>query len=120
MRPVDFIGRIVKTESKQLVSQVEGTIFPYEDKVRGTSGWQGNLLKWKDQQALLDAQQAGERLLLLCNDGRQGEIVLTPDVADWGTGMTFRGVGALSEPTRPPSWRLLDRSRADDGAPDPT
>jgi len=118
MRPVDFIGRIVKADSKQLVSQVEGTIFLYEDKVRGTGGWQGNLLKWKDEQALLAAHQAGERLLLLCNGGRQGEITLDPEVGDWGVGIRLRGVGRLSEATVPPSWRSLDRLRPEDGNPD--
>jgi|GEM_PF-4777532 len=120
MRPVDFIGRVLKVENKESISKVEGTIFQYEDKIKKTSGWQGNFLKWTNEEGLLAAQRAGERLLLVCNDGRQGEIVLQPDVADWGTGMRFRGVGSLSPATVPPAWRLLDRTRAEDGNPDPT
>ena len=120
MRPVDFIGRVVKAADGQTISQVEGTIFQYEDKQRGHAGWQGNFLKWQNEEVLLAAHMAGERLLLACNDGRQGEIALMPEVGDWGTGINFHGVGSLSEATRPPSWRLLDRSHADDGAPDPT
>ena len=120
MRPVDFIGHIVKADNKQVIALVEGTIFRYEDKLRGTSGWQGSLLKWQNTAALLAAHAAGEPLLLVCNDGRQGAIILEPAVADWGAGMTFRGVSALGEPTAPPSWRYLDRTSAEDGAPDPT
>lgn len=118
MRPVDFIGRVVKAENKQIVSHVEGTIFAYEDTLKGTSGWLGNLLTWKNEEALLAAHKAGDPLLLICNDGRQGEITLDPEVADWGAGMRFRGIGPLSEATTPPAWRSLDRVRAEDGAPD--
>jgi hypothetical protein len=118
MRPVDFIGRVVRAESKQLVSQVEGTIFQYEDKIKGVAAWQGSFLKWKNEEALLAAHQAGEALLLVCNDGRQGAIVLDPEVADWGTAMRFRGAGPLGAATVAPAWSNLDRIRAEDGNPD--
>jgi hypothetical protein len=49
MRPVDFIGRVVRAEDKQNVSQVEGTIFQFEDKLRGMAGWRGSFLKWKNE-----------------------------------------------------------------------
>ena len=71
MRPVDFIGRVVKADSKEVVSHVEGTIFQYEDKLAGTSGWQGSFLRWKNEAALMAARQASEPVLLACNDGRQ-------------------------------------------------
>ena len=118
MRPVDFIGRIVASEGKQTIAQVEGTIFQYEDKLKGTAGWQGNLMKWQNEEGLLAAHRAGTPLLLLCNDGRQGAIILQPDVSDSGAGMTFHGAGTLSEAKTPPAWRNLDRVRAEDGAPD--
>jgi hypothetical protein len=119
MRPVDFIGKVVTFANKEVVSQVEGTIFQYEDKLAGQGGWQGSFLKWKNEDALLAAQSAGDRLLLVCNDGRQGEIALEQELADWGmAGLRFRGLGGLSAPTAPPSWRGLDRIRAEDGAPD--
>lgn len=118
MRPVDFIGSVQHAGNDQVVSHVEGTIFAFADAVTGTAGWQGNLLKWQDEDALLAAHRAGARLLLVCNDGRRGEITLDPDVADWGTGMRFRGIGVLSDATIPPAWRSLDRVRAEDGAPD--
>ena len=121
MRPVDFIGRVVTTENKQIVSQVEGTIFAYEDKLRGAAGWQGSFLKWKSEEALLSAHKAGGRLLLVCNDGRQGEITLEPEIVEWGlAGFRFKGMGSLSQPTTAPSWRNLDRMRSADGNPDPT
>lgn len=120
MRPVDFIGRIVKAESKQVISQAEGTIFQYEDTLKGVTSWQGSFLKWKDEEALLAAHKSGESLLLVCNDGRQGLIILNPEVADWGVGFRFRGVGELSAATQPPAWRSLDRIRSEDGAPDPS
>ena len=91
---------------------------PTTDSLTGTAGWQGNLLTWKDEQALLAAHQAGDRLMLVCNDGRQGEITLDPEVADWGVGMRFHGHGVLSPATTPPAWRSLDRVRSEDGAPD--
>lgn len=119
MRPVDFIGRVVRGDNQQLVSHVEGTIFQYEDKLAGHSGWQGSFLRIRDQDALLAAGTEGQRLLLLCNDGRQGEIILEPEMADWGmAGLRFAGRGVLSAPTKPPSWRNLDRTRAEDGDPD--
>jgi len=121
MRPVDFIGRVVKADSKEVVSHVEGTIFQYEDKLAGTSGWQGSFLRWKNEAALMAARQASEPVLLACNDGRQGMIMLEVEMADWGiAGLRFRGAGPLSEPTAPPSWRNLDRIRSDDGVPDAT
>ena len=119
VRPIDFIGRVVRATDQQTISQVEGTIFPYEDKLRGTQGWQGSFLRWKNEEGLLAAHKAGEPLLLICNDGHQGSIVLDPEVAHWGTGMRFRGMGDLSPATVPPAWRSLDRVRAEDGAPDP-
>jgi len=119
MRPVDFIGRVVRVDDQQLVSQVEGTIFQYQDKLAGQAGWQGSFLKWKDEEALLAAQRGGDRLLLVCNDGRQGEIALEPEMAGWGmAGLRFGGRGALSAPTVAPSWRSLDRIRSEDGNPD--
>ena len=121
MRPVDFIGRVIGAENKQIVSKVEGTIFQYEDKLKGTSGWQGSFLKWENEPALLAARTAGETLLLVCNDGRQGQIALDAEMAGWGlAGLRFRGVGSLGAATATPAWRLLDRTRTEDGAPDPT
>jgi hypothetical protein len=121
MRPVDFIGRVLKADNKQVVSKVEGTIFQYDDKLKGTSGWQGSFTKWENEGELLAARSAGETLLLVCNDGRQGQISLDVEMADWGlAGIRFRGAGTLSAATVAPSWRLLDRTRTEDGAPDPT
>lgn len=119
MRPVDFIGRVVRADNQQLVSHVEGTIFQYEDKLAGRTGWQGSFLTVKNQEALLAAHKAGQRILLLCNDGRQGEVSVEPEMADWGTaGWRFAGRGMLSAATVPPSWRSLDRTRSEDGNPD--
>ncbi len=118
MRPIDFRGRVIRERDGQTVSQVEGTIFAYEDKIRGTRGWQGSFLKWQDEEALLGAQRAGESLLLACQDGRRGTIVLEPEIGEWGTAIRFRGVGDLSPATVPPAWRSLDRVRAEDGEPD--
>ncbi len=119
MRPVDFIGRVIRAENQQVVSHVEGTIFQYEDRLAGQAGWQGSFLTCKNQDALLAALAAGDRLVLVCNDGRQGEIALQPEPAEWGmAGLRFVGRGELSAPTAPPSWRLLDRTRSEDGNPD--
>jgi len=97
---------------------VEGTIFQYEDKLKGTAGWQGNLMKWQNEEACWLPIVPGRLLLLLCNDGRQGAIILQPDISDSGAGMTFHGAGPLSEARTPPAWRNLDRVRAEDGAPE--
>lgn len=118
MRPVDFIGKVLKGDGADVVSHVEGTIFEYEDALRDVHAWQGTFAKWKDQDALLAQAAHKQPLLLQCNDGRSGQIIIEPEVGDWGVSFRFRGLGPLGAPSAPPAWRSLDRVRAEDGAPD--
>jgi len=119
MRPVDFIGKVVRVRDGAVVSSVEGTIFLWDDTVRKESGWGGTLLKWADEAALMAAHDQGEALLLVCNDGRRGAITLEPEAVDWGVALRFKGLGPLSEAAVPPPWRNLERLAHDGGAPDP-